>query len=67
MKLRYKMKITQVKITTIDKPINLPDKGDTIDLDDFRLAIRDKYKDLIKQHTTDFFEPAVHLTFEENE
>lgn len=61
------MRITQVKITTKDKPISLPDKGETADLEDFRLAIRDKYKELIKQHTTDYFEPAVHLTFEENE
>ena len=61
------MKILQVKITTNDKPISLPDKGKVADLEEFRLVIRDKYKDLIKQHTTDFFEPAVHLTFEENE
>ena len=61
------MTITQVKITTKDKPISLPDKGKVADLEDFRLAIRDKYKELIKQHTTDFFKPAVHLTFEENE
>lgn len=61
------MRITQVKITTKDKPISLPDKGDTDDLEDFRLSIREKYKELIKQHTTDYFEPTVHLTFEENE
>lgn len=61
------MKITQTKITTKDKPISLPDKGETDDLEGFRLSIRDKYKDLIKQHTTDYFKPAVHLTFEENE
>ena len=61
------MRITQVKITTKDKPISLPDKGETADLEDFRLAIRDKYKELIKQHTTDYFKPAVLLTFEENE
>ena len=61
------MRITQTKITTQTKPIVLPDVGYTDNLERFRKAIRDKYKDLIKQHTTDFFEPAVHLTFEENE
>ena len=61
------MRITQTKITTQTKPIVLPDVGYTNNLEGFRKYIREKYKDLIKQHTTDFFEPAVHLTFEENE
>ena len=61
------MTITQTKITTKDKPISLPDKGETADLEEFRFSIREKYKDLIKQHTTDYFKPAVHLTIEDHE
>ena len=58
------MRITQAKITTKDKPISLPDKGETADLEEFRFSIREKYKDLIKQHTTEFYKPSVHLTYE---
>jgi len=58
------MTITQTKITTQTKPIVLPDVGYTNNLEGFRKEIRDKYKELIKQHTTDYFEPTVHLTYE---
>ena len=61
------MTITQTKITTQTKPIVLPDVGYTNNLEGFRKEIRDKYKELIKQHTTEFYKPTVHLTFEENE
>ena len=61
------MRITQTKITTQTKPIVLPDVGNADNLEGFRKEIREKYKDLIKQHTTDYFKPTVLLTFEENE
>ena len=58
------MIITQTKITTQNKPIVLPDVGNADNLEGFRKEIRDKYKDLIKQHTTEFYKPSVHLTYE---
>ena len=58
------MTIIQTKITTQNKPIVLPDVGYTDNLEGFRKEIRDKYKDLIKQHTTEFYKPTVHLTYE---
>ena len=58
------MTITQTKITTQNKPIVLPDVGNADNLEGFRKEIRDKYKDLIKQHTTEFYKPTVHLTYE---
>ncbi len=58
------MTIIQTKITTQNKPIVLSDTGYTDNLEGFRKEIRDKYKDLIKQHTTEFYKPTVHLTYE---
>ena len=58
------MTVTQTKITTQNKPIVLPDVGNADNLEGFRKEIRDKYKDLIKQHTTEFYKPTVHLTYE---
>ncbi len=58
------MTIIQTKITTQTKPIVLPDVGYTDNLEGFRKEIRDKYKDLIKQHTTEFYKPTVHLIYE---
>ena len=51
-------------LETQTKPVVLPDTGNTDSLEGFRKEIRDKYKELIKQHTTEFYKPTVHLTYE---
>lgn len=57
------MKILQVKITTEDKPITLPDIGIADNVEYYRKQIRAKYKDLITKHTSEYFNPRVLLIY----
>lgn len=58
------MRILQVRLTTEDKPIQIDEEGKTDDIEVYRKQIRCKYKKLIAEHTTEYFDPCVLLTFE---
>lgn len=60
------MKILQVRLTTEDKPIQLPEEGETNDIELYRKQIRCKYKKLITEHMTEYFKPCVLLTYKKN-